>query len=878
MQLKMIKRKGRSKTKRISSIKSLPSYIDIGEYKGEGIIEISTNNKKTLCCIMQISGIDIFNYSDYDKDQAYDNFAAATTSITVPYKFVFTDAHPVLQSQIEYLKYKESKNEHRFSKVYLQNQIKLLEEKERNQRDKLAFLMLFSPSQAALQQCAKSFMDSMRDTSVQYCEKERIHEFLSNYMCCNNTKTDKTSMLPSKAEIMQSALKTDDTYQTTIIIYDYPAILKNLEFASLISKIENVTFSLDVEHKPKAAVMRDLKFSLKELRSRRVLDQEVDEECDTELELQKLTVIRNEIANGAEQMLYTTLRITVSADSYKLLDKRVKEIRKELEDEGISSFVPINEMQSEYCLRLKPSNTVKTPMPLHDTYKMQYPFYYQSHLDPTGMYWGVSRTGGLVNIDFFTRNFLRPSYDILFVGEKGSGKSVALKSLVQDYLVLGNKILVLDIESEYADLARMYNGQIIRLNKSSLLNTLQMHKVIDSSREDEDFDVNSENAINFASEISRIISFFYQYIPGLTELEAEELKDIITATYNAKGIYDTTDVQTLKPCDFPIFSDVLNMIRKRLYKENGKFNDLTDRKIDTLEKLEIYVKNLAEGMYKSMFNGTSNINISDSNLIIFDVKALSQMDSRIYNAQLFNIVSLMWAETCKNVAYNNKIKHPFDRRYVISVIDEAHRFINANNIHVTEFINQECRRTRKYDAALWLASQSILDFNPTGNSEGAEKVRTIFSLIQYKIILKQKPESFDALQDSLKSFPKSELISTKDFIPGEMLISFGSDRNRIHCLRVINECALFYLGNSRDKEQIVHRLFDTYYHEKTREEYAELLKVQKQRFHNVFTEEILNYYGYKKDDSEHLYNIVYIAVDALISELMMLNQKNKAGV
>ncbi len=868
----MKREKTKRKNKRISAIESLPDLVEIGEYKGEGIFELFCQNKKTFCCLVKISGIDIFHYTDEDKAQAFRNFAAATMSLHIPYKFVFTDAHPQLQSQIDYLSYKERKTTHPLAKKVLQNQIHILKDKEKTQSDKLAFLMLFSDSHQELQQSADSFADNMTDTNVERCEKNQVFDFFCNLMCCTGT-ADKHTALPDTINFAPSSIHTDNNCQTTLVVYDYPAVLKNLEIASLISRIEDVVFTLDVETIPKAQVMKELRYSLKELRSRRVLNQEADEESDTALEFEKLMTIRNDIANGSEQMMYTTLRLIISARDNKSLSKRVKEIKQLLEEEGISTFVPINNLQKEYVFRVSPANTVKTPMPLNDTYRMQYPFYYQSHLDPTGMIFGISGTGGLVNFDFFTRTPMRPSYDMLLIGVKGSGKSVALKSLVQDYLVLGNKILVLDIESEYSDLAKIYGGQIIKLNKNSLLNTMQMNKVIDSSREDDDFDEESENAINFASEISRIITFFYQYIPELSDIEAEELKDIIVQTYAEKNITDTTDVTKLKATDFPIFSDVLDVIRKRLYRPDGSFNELTERKIDILEKLEIYLKSLAEGMYKSMFNGYSNVEIADNNLIIFDVKALSQLDERIYEAQLFNIISLMWAETCKNVDYNNRINHPYDRRYVISVIDEAHRFINANNSHVTSFIEQECRRTRKYDAALWLASQAMSDFNPSGSSAGAEKVRTIFSLIQYKIILKQSSDSLTDLEMSLRSFPRSELISTKDFIPGEMLIGFGSDKNRIHCLRTINEIALFYIGNSRDKEQIVHKLFDRYYHDKSREEYAQLLRKQKGRFHEIFTEEILEYYGYCRQDSEHLYKLVYMAVDKLIQELLMLNEK-----
>lgn len=825
--------------------------------------------KKTKCMILRILGIDIFHYSDNDKELIYRNFAAATMSVHLPCRYIFSDAHPVLSEQLSFLNYKKEKSKHAFSNALLQQQIDIYHYKEKNQRDKLTYLLMFSDNVAELEENAKNFIYRMSDTSVEKADRSQIVELLHNYMVGTG---DAERILPSTLELTQNCVVTDGLYQTELIIYDYPASILNLELAALISQISDATFVFDVEQRNKTTVLNELKYSLRELKARGVLNQDVTEEEDTALEFQKLLEIRNNIANGSEQMLYTTLRIIITAPDYDALCKRVKDISLKLEEEGISAFVPINDMQNEYFSRLDFANTIKNPFPLQDTFRTQYPFYYQQHLDRNSLYFGSSGTGGMVNINFFERTSSRPSYDMLLCGIKGSGKSVTLKSLVQDYLMLGNKIMVLDIESEYSTLAEMFDGQIITLTKTSRLNTLELHKVVDSSVE-EDTDISSENSINFATEISRIITFFYQYIPEITDIEAEELKDIVIDTFAGKNITDTTDVSTLSPEDFPVFSDVLATVRTRLYKNghDGSFNELTDRKIDVLEKIETYIKQLSEGMYASMFNGASSISIRESNLIVFDVKALSEMDSRIYNAQLFNILSLMWAETCKNAAYNRRIRNANDRRYVISVIDEAHRFVNSNNVQVTDFVEKECRRTRKYDAALWLASQSISDFNPVGNSDGAQKVRVIFSLVQYKIILKQSPESFDILQETFKNFPDSELLATKDFIPGEMLISFGSDRHRIHCQREISKAHLLYFGNSRDTESIIHTFFDKFYNEHEYAYYGNMLKdsTHYNRFIEVFSEELLSYYGYKKEDSFVLYELIKNAVIKLATELIM---------
>ena len=68
-------------------------------------------------------------------------------------------------------------------------------------------------------------------------------------------------------------------------------------------------------------------------------------------------------------------------------------------------------------------------------------------------------------------------------------------------------------------------------------------------------------------------------------MEAEELKDVIQETFAKKGITQSTDVSTLLPEDFPIFSDLLATIRSKLYNSDRSYKALTPRKIDIYECL-----------------------------------------------------------------------------------------------------------------------------------------------------------------------------------------------------------------------------------------------------------------------------------------------------
>jgi type IV secretory pathway VirB4 component len=133
----------------------------------------------------------------------------------------------------------------------------------------------------------------------------------------------------------------------------------------------------------------------------------------------------------------------------------------------------------------------------------------------------------------------------------------------------------------------------------------------------------------------------------------------------------------------------------------------------------------------------------------------------------------------------------------IHLIDEAHRFISVKYPQVTEFIEKLVRRTRKYFAGLWFATQSILDFIPDGNITAAGSIKVIFSLVQYRLVLKQSPESIEILHQAFPQFSYAELKESTAFEPGQMLLSLGAGRDKLHCRRIVGARQLLYMGICR---------------------------------------------------------------------------------
>ena len=795
----------RKNEKLITEAQMIDKLLDIHGGDNNTVV-LKTAVDSVNVAVISIIGCDIMNFKDIDIINAFDSFANASMALkSLDHKYVFTDSKPILSKQKRHIEYRLSKNTNLKCRQILLREYEWLSNIEYNQNDRQTFLLVYGKNLSELDESVAQYINSMSA----YCSTSRLNtddalQFMRKLLH-RGCELDEKRILPKKLSVLSNHYVINDKrYCSVITCHDFPSYFDDLTFAYLFTRLQGAEITRDSYMQSKKQTIDELDRSIQEIDSRSSITQERTDEINNSQDIAELSNIYNNVRSANERMMKSTLRIHLSADSEEELNKTINDAVLSLSELGIEAHINENEMLKEYESLVMINNNMLTALPLQDTYKRQYPFYYQSLIDDNGMYFGETYTHGLVILDpFLYDRKVRISYDMLLSGVKGSGKSATLKAMMQDTLALGHKVLAIDVEKEYYGIAKEFGGKVIKLSKNSIINPLELRRSMVLEIDNEGVTHTSpEEAIasNFASELSRINVFFTQYIPSMNDIELAELKDLLAETFDRFGINDKTDLSSLSPEDFPILSDLLQIVRERLYEKDGIHykENITESKKTIYERIEAWIKPIAEGIYASMFNGHSTVKITDEKLIVFDVQALAELEENIYNAVLFQLLSMMWAETCDN-AYNNKvIDKNYDRSYIVSLIDEAHRFMSSKNPECTDFIAKMTRRSRKYDAGLWFASQSITDFFPDGVSDGTDTIRTIFGLVQYKLIFKQPPEAINALIKAFPQFTQSELMSTGNFIPGEMLMSLGG-KLKLRCQRYISPEDFDYFGNSRDK-------------------------------------------------------------------------------
>lgn len=597
--------------------------------------------------------------------------------------------------------------------------------------------------------------------------------------------------LPRDIVRESSHLKINECYRTYVVAYSYPSHIEDLMIARL-QDLDGVIITLDLTPTPRNVALQNISSSMQELRAREINDQKDAEALQDSYDYSDLQELHGVISRANEHIVSHTLRFLVTGQTENELKENVKNVRDTLKIYGIESYVPDNELLMEYKTSTLPADTVKKPLPLYSTLSRQFPFRYESHYDPNGTYFGPTASGGQVFLDptLNDQSQQRLSYDLVLCGVKGSGKSATMKSMLQDIICCGHRAIVLDEEGEFTDMVKKLGGALVSpFDKSGRINILDFPR---SQLTDPD-DPSALSA--YAAGISRVETFFKQLVPDMTILESDALKSVLHRLYHRFGITETSNPSAIPAEDMPSISDALEEIQQTLDQP-----ELTDSRRETYENLESYVRSVSvqEG-FGALFDCKSSIDISSAPFVVIDLSLLSQMEPRVYNAMLYAALSLSWQAVYENREYNRSLSEEDQRRHLVIAITEAHRYLNTKNPAGLEFIEKLVRRARKYDAGLWFDSQRARDFMPASNSESAEKIKTIFELVQYKAVLKLDSASVPVMQELFPQFTESELLSATSFRPGQMLLSLGNGV-KLRVRKHIPEDDLKYFGGGRERE------------------------------------------------------------------------------
>ena len=327
-----------------------------------------------------------------------------------------------------------------------------------------------------------------------------------------------------------------------------------------------------------------------------------------------------------------------------------------------------------------------------------FPFNYSGKNDPNGFYVGRDRYGSNIIVDLDRRTEDKTTASVLILGNSGQGKSYLLKLLLCNILESGKSALCLDPEHELIDLCANLGGCFADLMSGQyIINPLEP-KLWDTDGED---DPEAPAAFRQRTRLSQHISFlkdFFRAYKDFSDRHIDTIELMLERLYRKWGLNNHTDFQSMRPDDFPVLSDLYDVIEDAYQHYDREENPLYPREL--LQEVLLGLHSMCRGAESKFFNGHTNI--TSSRFLVFGVKGLLQASRNVKDAMLFNVLSYL---SDKLLTEGN----------TVATLDEL--YIWLSNVTTIEYIRNTLKRVRKKESALILASQNLEDFDVDGIRE-----------------------------------------------------------------------------------------------------------------------------------------------------------------
>ena len=515
-------------------------------------------------------------------------------------------------------------------------------------------------------------------------EQVRIKEFLD--MCA-----------PSVLKFYPDYYICDSSFRSTWVVREYPTDTEEQALLRHLGDRSGVTLRVYTRHVTPAEERKIISNAASRNRMNRSSGN-IQKEIIAESNLNDVMNLIAQMHRDREPLVHCAVFIEISTPTLEKLKEMQAEVEAELtrskisvdklflrQKEGFESTQPCgNNTFHEQFERVIPATSAAN----------LYRFNYSGKADPQGFYIGHDKYGSNLFIDFQRRTDDKTNANVLILGNSGQGKSYLMKLLLCNMRESGMDIVCLDPELEYKDLAVNMDGCYIDLMEGEYI-----INVLEPKRWEEDS----------GSVLPRHISFlrdFFRAYKDFTSAEIDVLEIFLEKLYESKGITEDIDFSELKHTDYPVLSDLYHLAERELNQYEERKGNIYTR--ETVRDLCLKLKSICVGADSKFFNGHTNI--TSNRFICFGTKGITDADTAIRNAMLFNVFSFMSDAL-------------LSKGNTAAFIDELYLFLT--NMTAIEYIRNAMKRVRKKGSAVIIASQNIEDFNRADVREMAKPMFAI---------------------------------------------------------------------------------------------------------------------------------------------------------
>ena len=498
-----------------------------------------------------------------------------------------------------------------------------------------------------------------------------------------------------------------NTYRCTWALREYSTSTEEQAILRYLGEMDGVTIRIYTRQVTPSEERRIIHNAANKHRLSRSSTEDIQQTVTAEANLQDVVALVSSMHRNREPLFHCAVFLELTASDYDALKLLQTDVLTELvrsklnvdrlmlrQQEGFVSVMPAgyNAFGTQFE-RVLPASSVAN----------LYPFNYSGKTDPHGFYIGKDKYGANILVDFDKRDDDKTSANILILGNSGQGKSYLLKLLLLNFLESGKSVISLDAEHEQKDMCEAVGGCFIDLMSGLYrINPLEP-KCWNESADSSDMD--APEPFRKSTSLSQHISFlkdFFRAYKDFSDHHIDVIEIMVGKLYAKWGISDRTNLSNLQPEDYPILSDLYELIEQE-YKSYDDSHPLYTTVL--LQKILLGLHSMCQGAEAQFFNGHTNV--TSSRFIVFGVKGLLQASKNVRSAMLFNILSYM---SDRLLTAGN----------TTAVLDELYIWLSDNvssGTSIVEYIRNALKRVRKQESNLIMASQNLEDFNREGIRE-----------------------------------------------------------------------------------------------------------------------------------------------------------------
>ena len=494
-----------------------------------------------------------------------------------------------------------------------------------------------------------------------------------------------------------------NTYRSVWALREYPTATDEQAILRHLGEKDGVTLRIYTRQVTPAEEKKIISNAANKNRMKQGNTENLQETVTAASNLQDVTAIISTMHRNREPLLHTAVFLELSAPDMEKLKLLQTEVLTELIRSKLNvDKLLLRQKQGFLCVHPAGRNVFREQferaLPASSVANL-FPFNYSGKTDKNGFYIGRDKFGSNVIVDFNQRADDKTNANILILGNSGQGKSYLLKLILTILRESGMKVICLDPEHEYIDLTNNLGGCFVDLMSGEYIINVLEPKTWDENGSPEDTD--APYTFRCSSRLSQHISFlkdFFGTYKNFTDSQIDTIEIMLGKLYEKWNIRDDTDFSKLTPEDYPILSDLYDLMEEEYRHYDAKKKELYTAEL--LQEICLGLHSMCKGAESKFFNGHTNI--TDSSFLTFGVKGLLQASRNVKDAMLFNILSYMSNELLTN-------------GHTAASIDEFYLFLT--NLTAVEYIRNFMKRVRKKESAVILASQNLEDFNIDGIRE-----------------------------------------------------------------------------------------------------------------------------------------------------------------